>query len=54
MKNARYGIYNGMKAYFTHYNPKRHMAWSEDLGLRKVDGTITWGVWVSYDSIKWC
>ena len=54
MKNARYGIYNGKKVYFTHYDPKKHKAWSDNLGLRHGNNTIVWGLWVAYDSIEWC
>ena len=54
MKNARHGIYAGIKCLFTHYDPKSHKAWSEDIGLKHSDGHVAWGVWVPYDSIKWC
>ena len=53
MKNQRYGYFGGKKYLFTHYNPNKHEAWSDDFPILMHDGNIIYGWWIPYDSIKW-
>lgn len=44
IKGARFGMWNGKKCFFTHYNPDSHEVFSDDLGDSG---------WVGYDEVVW-
>ena len=53
IKNQRCGIYGGQYVVFTHYNPKTHQVWSDDLYDYDIEGHKYYGQWVDYDSVAW-